>query len=129
MSSKREALEDKLAEALGYAEIPFVRQFYFAKHLRRKTTGRPYMYRADFLIRRGEDDPTGIIVEVQGGTWTGGRHTLGKGYDEDRFKAALAQRIGYVYIEVTASMIRDGVALTLIESALGRTELWQEAAA
>lgn len=72
-------------------------------------------YRFDFAFPTEK-----VAVEVQGGIWSGGRHTRGKGFEEERSKSAQAQILGWKYIEVTPSMIRSGEAVDLIEQALGR---------
>ena len=112
--TKRTELEDRLAEQLDAVKIPYQREFYFAKHLRRPTTGRPYMYKADFFI-----EPN-ILVEVEGGIWTGGRHTQPKGFIADIEKYNLATKIGYRLIRAHRGSIKDGSTLTDIEELLGR---------
>lgn len=59
-----------------------------------------------------------IIVEVQGGLWTRGRHLRGKGYDNDCEKQNAAVLAGWLYLRVTSMMIEDGRALAYIERAL-----------
>lgn len=59
-----------------------------------------------------------VAIEVQGGTWAGGRHTRGAGYEKDRKKAMDAQLKGYLMLEVTSTMIKDGAALEYINLAL-----------
>jgi very-short-patch-repair endonuclease len=59
-----------------------------------------------------------LLIEVQGGVWSGGRHTRGAGYERDRVKYFEAQLRGWRVIEVTPAMIADGRALSLIERAL-----------
>ena len=67
----------------GQRRHRYQREYRFAE-LRRPDTGRPYMYRSDFFI---EPD---ILVEVEGGIWTGGRHTQPKGFIADIEKYNLA---------------------------------------
>jgi hypothetical protein len=59
-----------------------------------------------------------VALEIHGATFTGGRHTSGVGFDRDREKMALAQLAGYLVIEATAGMLRDGRALGLLTRAL-----------
>jgi hypothetical protein len=59
-----------------------------------------------------------VALEIHGATFTGGRHTSGVGFDRDREKMALAQLAGYLVIEATAGMLRDGRALSLVTRAL-----------
>lgn len=59
-----------------------------------------------------------VAVEVDGGAWIGGRHTSGSGFEADCVKLSTAAAMGWRVLRVTPRMIRDGVALTLIEQAL-----------
>lgn len=79
---------------------------------------RPRRFRADLLWTTPM-----LIVEVDGGTWAGGRHTTGAGYERDCVKQAEATVRGYRYMKVTPRMIEDGRALTYIEQALGDISL------
>lgn len=84
------------------------RQFYFAKALKRR-------WRSDF----GWDEPLYmLIVEVEGATWAGGRHTRGAGFEADCIKYGEAILLGYRVIRVTGGMVRDGRALDLVRRAL-----------
>lgn len=58
-----------------------------------------------------------LIVEVEGGTWTNGRHTRGKGFESDCEKYNEAALAGWRVIRVTGSHIKSGVAIQLIERA------------
>ena len=59
-----------------------------------------------------------VAVEVHGGTWTGGRHTRGTGFEKDREKMNEAALLGWLVLEVTGDQIRSGQALGWIEKAL-----------
>src|SRR5258708_2125332 len=59
-----------------------------------------------------------VALEIHGATFTGGRHVSGTGFDRDREKMALAQLAGYLVIEATVGMLRDGRALSLVMRAL-----------
>lgn len=48
-----------------------------------------------------------VGIELQGGVWTGGRHTRGAGYERDVVKLNLLQSLGWRCFYVTASMLRD----------------------
>lgn len=58
-----------------------------------------------------------FALEVEGGTWSGGRHVRGKGYENDCVKYNAAALAGWIVLRVTTAMLRDGRALTLLESA------------
>lgn len=92
--------EDALAWQLKAVGIAFEREVRFAP---------PRKWRADFVIGR-------IIVEVDGGVWSGGRHTTGAGFMGDIEKLNAATMLGFSVIRVTPDMVDDGRALSLIET-------------
>lgn len=107
--TRKTDLEDWFAAQLDDAGIEYQREYRFAKELRRPDTGRPYMYRSDFFI---EPD---ILVEVEGGIWTGGRHTQPKGFIADIEKYNLATLIGYRVIRIHRATIKDESAIRLVQ--------------
>ena len=60
-----------------------------------------------------------LAVEVDGGVWTGGRHSRGKGMVADMTKKNLAVLMGWRVLSVTNTHIMSGEALRWIEEALG----------
>lgn len=56
-----------------------------------------------------------LLVEVEGGHWTGGRHTRGSGFDADCEKYAEASLLGWRVIRVTSTHIKSGQALDWIK--------------
>ena len=63
-----------------------------------------------------------LAVECEGGTWTGGRHTTGSGFEADCEKYNAAALLGWRVLRYTMPMIRSGVALQQIEEALGEAK-------
>jgi very-short-patch-repair endonuclease len=61
-----------------------------------------------------------IAAEVDGGIYTGGRHTTGTGYEADAEKCNLAVLDGWRVFRFTKSMIRSGTAITWLERALAK---------
>lgn len=59
-----------------------------------------------------------LAVEVDGGTWSGGRHTRGAGYEKDCEKLNEALCLGWRVIRVTGAHIKSGKAIEWIERAL-----------
>lgn len=57
-------------------------------------------------------------LEVEGGSWVGGRHTSGAGFEADAEKYNEAALRGWRVYRVTPNMIKDGRALALMEKAL-----------
>lgn len=56
-----------------------------------------------------------VAVELEGGTWTGGRHTRPVGFEKDCEKYNEAAIMGWKVLRFTANMIRSGEALTKTE--------------
>ena len=91
-------LEDTLDEQLrGGDAIPhdYVRQFQFAKNIGRK-------WKSDFAWVDQK-----LLVEVDGGTWNGGRHTTGAGYHEDSIKLNTATLLGFYQLRGDSNMVKD----------------------
>jgi len=60
------------------------------------------------------NDPL-VAVEVEGGIWTGGRHTRGKGATQDMEKYAVAATRAWYVLRVTGEHIKSGQALAWIQ--------------
>ena len=82
-----------------------VREFMFLKPRRR--------YRADFALPHLK-----ILIEVEGGVYSGGRHVRGKGFTDDLHRSNLAQLEGYMILRFTGEQVKSGLALDLIERAI-----------
>lgn len=48
---------------------------------------------------------TKAAFEIEGGVWSGGRHTRGKGFTEDCVKYSEAQLLGWTVYRITPQMI------------------------
>lgn len=59
-------------------------------------------------------------VEVEGGTYIGGRHTRGKQYASDLVKYNEAALRGWTVLRFDTDMVQSGVALVEIERLFGR---------
>jgi hypothetical protein len=59
-----------------------------------------------------------IACEVEGGTFSGGRHTRGQGFEGDCEKYNAATLLGWKVFRVTSKMIHDGRAFALMQDAL-----------
>lgn len=59
-----------------------------------------------------------LAVEIDGGTFSQGRHTRGAGYEEDCRKINEAQIAGYTVLRFTGAMVKSGEALDQTEHAL-----------
>lgn len=85
------------------------------RHEREVTFAKPRRWRFDFVAY---GPSTHVAVEVDGGSWSGGRHTTGAGFQADCDKLNEATLMGYRVLRVTPAMVDDGRALALIERAL-----------
>lgn len=101
--SKGEALLENHLNALN---IQFTREFKF--HPQRK-------WQADFRI---DDMP--ILVEVEGGVFSNGRHTRGEGYTKDCEKYSAAAVNGWFVIRGTTEQIKEGLVIQWIEKLIER---------
>jgi len=99
--------EETLALHLKARGIKFVREYHFAP-------GRKY--RADFAVLEGIPK---ILVEVEGGAYSEGRHTRGSGFSEDCIKYNLAATLGFSVLRYTTQMVQAGIADREIARLLG----------
>ena len=67
-------------------------------------------WRFDFAFERIK-----FAVEVEGGTWSGGRHTTGSGFEKDCEKYAEALVLGWRVLRVTSTMVKKRTAINYIE--------------
>ncbi|MFA3363622.1 endonuclease domain-containing protein [Acinetobacter baumannii] len=97
--------EATLVQHLKSHKIGFEQEYKF--HPERK-------WRADFLITG-----TKILIEVEGGIWSGGRHTRGKGYIGDMEKYNSAAMMGFTVLRFSTEQVKAGVAIKQIEQLVG----------
>jgi hypothetical protein len=55
-----------------------------------------------------------VAVEVEGGTFVVGRHSRGRGYEQDCEKYAEALILGWRVLRVTTDMVKDGRAIAYL---------------
>lgn len=91
--------EEALARQLDTAGIDYVRELVFAK---------PRRFRFDFALAHR------IAIEVEGGGWSGGRHTRGTGFKSDLQKYELAVRSGWTVYRCDPAMVTSGAAMETI---------------
>ena len=96
--SKGEAELNFQLRALG---IPFEREYRFNPNRR---------WRADFAIPAYK-----ILIEVEGGTWSGGRHSQGAGFEKDCEKYAYAGLDGWLVLRGSTGQVKTGTLLQWIQ--------------
>lgn len=70
-------------------------------------------WRVDFWIPAKD-----IAVEVEGGTWSNGRHSRGFGFENDARKYNALALIGVKVLRFTTQMVESGEAIDIIRQAL-----------
>jgi len=100
--------EELFALLLKDLKIPFEREYTF--HPQRK-------WRADFALV-----PQRVLIEIEGGTHSGGRHVRPGGYEKDCEKYNAATVGGWRVLRFTSRMVRSGEALQTTLALLGRGE-------
>lgn len=97
--------EAELARQIQLTGLPEpVREYAFAK---------PRRWRFDFAWPEQR-----VALEVEGGTWSAGRHSRGAGFELDCEKYAEAGIGGWVVIRATTGQVMRGEALRWVERAL-----------
>lgn len=93
--------ERVLAAQLDMLKIEYEQEYKF--HPQRK-------WRADFKI---EGYP--ILIEVEGGTYSNGRHSRGTGFAKDAEKYNAAQKLGYYVLRGDTNQVKSGELLRDIQ--------------
>ena len=90
--------EERLALQLRIAGIPFTREHRFCER----------RWKFDFAL------PGTLAVEIEGGAWSGGRHTRSKGFIADMSKYNHAAALGWVVLRFTPQQVKSGQAISEI---------------
>ena len=61
-----------------------------------------------------------VALEIEGGTWNGGRHTRGAGFEADCEKYSAAAIFGWCVIRATTGQVKSGEAIQWVKQALAR---------
>lgn len=101
---KRSPLEVLLSWQMDQAGLLYVSEYRF--HPVRK-------WRIDFAF-----EPHKLAIEVEGGVWSGGRHTRGTGFEADCEKYNALTLAGWRLLRFTDKPIKSGEAVQAIIEAL-----------
>ena len=93
-------LEEAFALQLRAYKIPYEREKRFAP---------PRRFRFDFLVGK-------LAIELQGGVYSQGAHSRGKGQERDFEKNYLALLEGYKVLYVSGDQVRSGEAIEWVKS-------------
>jgi very-short-patch-repair endonuclease len=69
----------------------------------------PRRWRADFAFPDAM-----LLVEIEGGVWTNGRHNRGSGFTADCEKYNAAAMLGYFVLRFTPDMVKKGEAIAQV---------------
>jgi hypothetical protein len=64
-----------------------------------------------------------VAIEVQGGTWTRGKHGRGSGLAKDREKLNLAAACGWLVLQFTPQELAEGRFTDILQDTLARARL------
>ena len=106
-ASDKQLAVDYLRDRLTELAVEHEDEYPFAKALKRR-------WRSDIAI-----PAEWLLVEVEGGTWSGGRHTRGKGYENDCEKYNTAVLLGWRVLRFTSGQVWNIYAENTILKALG----------
>lgn len=95
----------------GTSVVPLVREHKF--HPDRK-------WRFDFA-----HVATKTAIEIEGGTWNGGRHTRGSGYSKDCEKYNEAAKLGWCVLRYTAERINSQCVFEVLDAITQRERLFR----
>lgn len=102
---KKSKLEEKLAEQIADARLPTpIREYRFHETRR---------WRVDFAWPSHN-----LLVEVEGGVFSRGRHTRGLGFIKDCTKYNTATLMGFRVLRFPGVLVYDGSAIAFIKQAL-----------
>lgn len=107
LKASRSKAEEELERQFRLRRLPhWEREYLFAQSVGRK-------FRADFAFVSDR-----ILIEVEGGVFSGGRHTRGAGFTEDCVKYNTATVLGWRVLRVTPAQVKSGMALKWAEDCL-----------
>jgi very-short-patch-repair endonuclease len=117
-------MPSKLPKALSEGEETFAlhckayglepeREFLFAAEIGRK-------FRADFAFPNDR-----LLVEIEGGSWTNGRHNRGYGFELDCEKYNIATYLGWRLLRYSTDMVTGGGAIQNVRRILAGVKPWE----
>lgn len=102
--SKLSDAEEVLSFQMRANNIEHQREYPFAKPAGRR-------FRSDFRVGK-------LLIEVEGGVWTGGRHNRPAGFSRDMEKYNLATELGFSVLRYTPEQVNSGEAIQQVKRVL-----------
>ena len=96
-----------LSWALTDLYIPFEREFKFDPSRK---------WKSDFHLKQ-----KGLLIEIEGGVWTGGRHVRGQGFLDDMEKYNRAAELGFTLLRYCTQDVLELKCIPQIQRVL---EMW-----
>ena len=93
----------------GEAALAMMLRAYGVEHEREYRFAPPRRWRADFAIPARR-----LLIEVEGGVHSGGRHVRGAGYEADLCKYNAAALAGWTVLRYSTGMVTSGEAIAEI---------------
>jgi len=75
-------------------------------------------WKSDFLVKNVLLNGQMVLLEIEGAVYTQGRHTRGKGYENDMRKYNRAQAMGYYVLRFSTNMVLRGEAKAFLQEHL-----------
>ena len=113
VSRKKSALEKQLEEELQQHRIRELKKAMGEEVVAEHRFHPEREWRFDFYLPQSR-----VAIEVEGGVWTQGRHTRGKGYIGDMEKYNEAQAMGIKVLRFTPEQLLKPKALKTIKQAI-----------
>jgi len=101
----KEELERSIQTQLKQAGIEFKTQVMFSESRK---------WRFDIGLTKNNHKHQRVLIDIQGGTWSGGAHVRGKGYENDVDKMNAATALGFEVYWFTGKQVKDGRAIAFI---------------
>lgn len=114
---KMSSLERKFLDVWAWLDGPDLERetMFDAEHSATLKQAGGRKWRADF-VHRG----TKTMIEIEGGAWTGGRHTRGTGFTEDATKYLRAWELGWSVLRLSEAQITERDVRRIIAKLRGR---------
>lgn len=116
--AKREKLELAFEQQLKAAKIDYRTQFQWNPNRKWRADFYIWQRGTGIVVTSAQEPLIEILVEIEGGNWSQGRHVRGRGFEADVEKYNEAALARCVLLRGTAKHIKNGQLLEWVERAL-----------